>query len=240
MRITRFVAGTVSAGLLGLTPIAIAAPSQAADTWTTTTTATPSSTAVTYGDDLYVSVDVASSDGYSPGGTDGTVTLYAMEAGTSAWVPVTTAANTYSSFYDVKPRASTAYKVVYSGYTDPDTVYGDNYGPSESAPFTIGVTRNVKIDNAKARMTIKGKIKPDYKRNKVKVQIKKGKRYVKFKTVKTTSRSTFQVRLPAPRRGNKLYFKITVPGNSKFLSYSEVWYTYSYRSTITPRVAAQG
>lgn len=240
MRITRFVAGTVSAGLLGLTPIAIAAPSQAADTWTTTTTATPSSTAVTYGDDLYVSVDVASSDGYSPGGADGTLTLYAMEAGSSAWVPVATAANTYSSFYDVKPQASTAYKVVYSGYTDPDTVYGDNYGPSESAPFTIGVTRNVKIDNAKARMTIKGKIKPDYKRNKVKVQIKKGKRYVKFKTVRTTRRSTFQVRLPAPRRGNKLYFKITVPGNSKFLSYSEVWYTYSYRSTITPRVAAQG
>jgi hypothetical protein len=102
------------------------------------------------------------------------------------------------------------------------------------------VTRNVKIDNAKARMTIKGKVKPDYKRKKVKVQVKKGKRYVKFKTVKTTRKSTFQVRLPAPRRGNKLYFKITVPGNSKFQSYSEVWYTYSYRSTITPRVAAQG
>jgi hypothetical protein len=89
-------------------------------------------------------------------------------------------------------------------------------------------------------MTIKGKIKPDYKRNKVKVQIKKGKRYVKFKTVKTTKKSTFQVRLPAPRRGNKLYFKITVPGNSKFLAYSEVWYTYSYRSTITPRIAKLG
>lgn len=95
MRITRFVAGTVSAGLLGLTPIAIAAPGHAADTWTTTTTATPSATGVTYGDELYISVDVASSDGYSPGGTDGTLTLYAMEAGTSAWVPVATAANTY-------------------------------------------------------------------------------------------------------------------------------------------------
>jgi hypothetical protein len=241
MRITRFVAGTVSAGLLGLTPIAVAAPSQAADTWTTTTTAAPSSTAVTYGDELYISVDVASSDGYSPGGTDGTVTLFAMEAGSSAWVPVATAANTYSSFYDVKPRVTTAYKVVYSGFTDPDQgTYGDNYTPSESAPFTIGVTRKVKIDNAKARLTIKGKIKPDYKRNKVKVQIKKGKRYVKFKTIKTTRKSTFQVRLPAPRRGNRLYFKITVPGNAKFLSYSEVWYTYSYRSTLTPRIAKLG
>ena len=47
------------------------------------------------------------------------------------------------------------------------------------------------------------------------------------------------MRLPAPRRGNKLYFKITVPGNSQFVAYSEVWYTYSYRSPLVRR-AAQG
>ena len=41
MRITRLMAGTVTAGLLGLTPIAIAAPSQATDNLTTATTATP-------------------------------------------------------------------------------------------------------------------------------------------------------------------------------------------------------
>ena len=41
MRITRLVAGSVTAGLLGLTPIAIAAPSQAADNWTTPTVAAP-------------------------------------------------------------------------------------------------------------------------------------------------------------------------------------------------------
>ena len=55
MRITRLIAGTVTAGLLGLTPIAIAAPSQAADTWTTTIVATPSAAQVEYGDDFYVS-----------------------------------------------------------------------------------------------------------------------------------------------------------------------------------------
>ena len=159
MRTTRLIAGTVSAGLLGLTPIAIAAPSQAADTWTTTTVATPSVAQLEYGDDFYVSVDLASSDGYSPGSTDGTVTLMAQEAGSAAWVPVATAENTYASFYDVKPQMNTAYKVVYSGFTDPDQgTYGDNYTPSESAPFTIGVAR--KITRPSSGFVIKGKVTP--------------------------------------------------------------------------------
>ena len=50
MRITRIVTWTVTAGLVGLTPIAIAAPSQAADNWTTTTTAAPDKTRIVYGD----------------------------------------------------------------------------------------------------------------------------------------------------------------------------------------------
>lgn len=238
MRITRLVAGTVSAGLLGLTPIAIAAPSHAApSTWSTTTTATPDNAVITYGDDLYVNVDVAGSDGLGP--SSGNSTLYAMEAGSSTWTPVSTGAYPGSDFYPIKPRVTTTYKVVFNGYTEPvQTDYSDNYTPSESAPFTVSVARKVSIDNAKARLTIKGKIKPDYKKKKVKIQIKKGKRYVNFKSVKTTKKSTFQVRLPAPRRGNKLYFKITVPGNAKFAGYSEVWYTASYRTT--PRVAPLG
>lgn len=236
--IKRIIAGTVTAGLLGVTPLAVSAPAQAADNWTTTTVATPSTNGVVYGDDLYVSVDISSSDGYSPGGSDGTSTLYAMEAGSTAWVPVATASSTYSSFYDVKPKMNTAYKVVYSGFTDPDQgTYGDNYAPSESAPFTVAVQRNVSIDKAKARMTIKGKVKPTYKRKKVKIRIKKGKRYVKYRTIKTDRRSRFTVRLPAPRRGKKLFFKITVPGNSQYVKYSEVWYTYSYRPAA-PRVSA--
>jgi hypothetical protein len=135
---------------------------------------------------------------------------------------------------------TTTYKVVFNGYTEPvQTEYSDNYTPSESVPFTVGVARKVTIGKAKARLTIKGKVKPDYKRSKVKVQIKKGKKYKKFKTVKTNKKSTFQVRLPAPRRGNKLYFKITVPGNEKFLAYSEVWYTSSYKAPLARSAAGR-
>lgn len=235
MRITRLVAGTVAAGLLGITPIAVAAPSQATVNLTTTTTATPSETAVAYGDEINIVVEVVGSDGNSV--IDGTSTLYAMEAGSTTWAPVATGTYPGSDFYPVKPLANTAYKVVYSGYAA-TTAYEDNYTASESATFTVGVARNVTISKAKARLTIKGKVKPDYKREKVKIQIKKGKTFKKYKTIRTNRKSQFQVRLPAPRRGNKLYFKITVPGSSKFLSYSEVWYTQSFRTNLTPRAVA--
>jgi len=225
MRTTRLIAGTVSAGLLGLAPIAIAAPSQAADTWTTTTTATPSVARLEYGDDFYVSVDLASSDGYSPGSTDGTVTLMAQEAGSAAWVPVATAENTYASFYDVKPQMNTSYKVVYSGFTDPDQgTYGDNYTPSESAPFTIGVAR--KITRPSSGFVIKGKVTPDYAKKKIVIQVskKEKKGYKKFKTIKTDKKGKYKVRLP--RRGGTWYWSFTVKADAKYLANGFGWRTW--------------
>ena len=225
MRTTRLIAGTVSAGLLGLAPIAIAAPSQAADTWTTTTTATPSVARLEYGDDFYVSVDLASSDGYSPGSTDGTVTLMAQEAGSAAWVPVATAENTYASFYDVKPQMNTSYKVVYSGFTDPDQgTYGDNYTPSESAPFTVSVAR--KITYPQSGFVIKGKVTPSYAKKKIviKVSKKEKKGYKSWKTIKTDSKGKYKVRLP--RRGGTWYWSFTVKGDSKYLANGFGWRTW--------------
>ena len=225
MRTTRLIAGTVSAGLLGLAPIAIAAPSQAADTWTTTIAATPSATSVEYGDDMYISVDLNSSDGYAPGGTEGTVTLMAMEAGSSAWVPVATAENTYASFYDVKPQMNTSYKVVYSGFTDPDQgTYGDNYTPSESAPFTIGVAR--KITRPSSGFVIKGKVTPSYAKKKIviKVSKKEKKGYKSWKTIKTDSKGKYKVRLP--RRGGTWYWSFTVKGDAKYLANGFGWRTW--------------
>jgi len=227
MRITRLVAGTVTAGLLGLTPIAIAAPSQAADTWTTTTVATPSATKLEYGEDLYVSVDISSSDGYSPGSTDGTSTLYALQAGATAWVPVATAANTYSSFYDVKPAMNTTYKVVYSGYTDTDQgTYGDNYTPSESAPFTVTVARKITYPNS--GFVIKGKVTPNYGKKKIviKASRKQNKGYKAFKTIKTTSTGKYKIALP--HRGGTWYWSFTVKGDSQYLANGFVWKTTVY------------
>jgi hypothetical protein len=227
MHLTRLVAGTVTAGLLGLTPIAIASPSQAADTWTTTTVATPSETKLVYGDDLYVSVDISSSDGYSPGGTDGTSVLYALEAGSSAWVPVATADSTYSSFYDVKPAMTTTYKVVYSGYTDPDQgTTGDNYLASESPTFTVSVAR--KITYPQSGFVIKGKVTPNYAHKKIviKASRKRNRGFKAFKTIKTTSTGKYKVTLP--KRGGTWYWSFAVKADSRFLANGFVWRTTVY------------
>ena len=221
MRITRLVAGTVTAGLLGLTPIAIAAPSQATDTWTTTTTATPSATQVEYGDDIYVTVDVPSSDGYSA--YKGTSTLMALQAGSTTWVPVATNTSAGSDFFDIKPQMNTTYKVVYSGYTA-TTTYEDTYTPSESAAFTVSVAR--KITYPSSGFVIKGKVKPNYGNKKIviKVSKKKNKGFKAFKTIKTTSTGTYKVTLP--RRGGTWYWSFTVKGDSKYAAGGFLWRTW--------------
>ena len=221
MRITRLVAGSVTAGLLGLTPIAIAAPSQATVTLSTATVATPSETRLVYGDSFDVSVDVDGSDGQ--GVYDGTSTLYAMEAGSTAWVPVATGTYPTSSFYDVKPATETTYKVVYGGYTATST-YEDTYTASESATFTVQVAR--KITYPSSGFVIKGKVTPDYAKKKIviKVSKKQNKGYKKFKTIKTTSAGKYKITLP--RRGGTWYWSFVVKGDDRFLANGFVWKTF--------------
>lgn len=225
MRITRLVAYPVTAALAGVTPIALAAPSQAADSWTTQTVATPSETKLVYGKDLYVSVDLSSSDGSSPASADGTVTLMGMEAGSTTWVPVATAENTYASFYGVKPTATTTYKVVYSGFTDPDQgQFGDNYAASESASFTVQVART--ITYPASGFVIKGKVTPDYGKKKivVKVSKKQNKGFKSYQTIRTTSAGKYKITLP--RRGGTWYWSFVVKGDAKYLANGFVWKTF--------------
>jgi hypothetical protein len=223
MRITRIVAWTVTAGLVGLTPIVIAAPSQAASNWTTTTTAAPDETRIVYGDAVNIVVDVDGSDGLGP--SSGTSTLYAMEAGSTAWVPVATGAYPGSDFYPVKPTRNTTYKVVFGGYTEPvQTEFSDNYAPSESATFTVQVAR--KITYPSSGFVLKGKVTPDYGKKKIviKVSKKQNKGYKKFKTIKTTSAGKYKITLP--RRGGTWYWSFVVKGDDKYLANGFVWKTF--------------
>jgi hypothetical protein len=223
MRITRLVAGSVTAGLIGLTPIAIAAPSHAADNWTTTTTAAPDKTRIVYGEAVNIVVDVDGSDGLGP--SSGTSTLYAMEAGSTAWVPVATGAYPGSDFYPVEPTRNTTYKVVFGGYTDPvQTQYSDNYAPSESATFTVQVAR--KITYPSSGFVIKGKVTPDYAKKKIviKVSKKQNKGYKSFRTIKTNAKGKYKITLP--RRGGTWYWRFVVKGNSKYLANGFVWKTF--------------
>jgi hypothetical protein len=220
MRITRLVAGSVTAGLLGLAPIAVAAPSHATDNLTTTTAATPSETELVYGEDFYVSVDVDASDGFSA--FKGTSTLYAMEAGSAAWVPVATGTSPSSTYFDVKPQATTTYKVVYSGYTATSTSE-DTYAPSESAAFTVSVAR--KITYPSSGFVIKGKVTPDYGKKKIVIQVskKQNKGFKKYKTIKTKSNGKYKIALP--KRGGTWYWSFIVKGDSRYEANGFVWKT---------------
>jgi hypothetical protein len=219
MRITRLVAGTVTAGLLGLTPVAIAAPSQAANTYKTTTVAVPDKTQIEYGDETFVSLDVDAADGSSP--RKGTATLQAMEAGSSNWVTVATNASARSDFLDVQPEMNTTYKVVYSGYTAID---GDIYAASQSAPFTVDVAR--KITYPRWGFVLEGKVKPNYgeKEIVIKVSKRKNKGFESFKTITTTSTGTYKVTLP--RRGGIWYWSFTVKGDSRYAANGFLWRTW--------------
>jgi hypothetical protein len=226
MRITRLVAGTVTAGLLGLTPIAVAAPSQASDNLTTTITLEISygEPRVVYGEEMSFISQVDSSDGLSPYNDADTVTLWAMPAGATTWTAVESQpASGYISWTDFKPQQTTAYKATYSGGTAANT-YADNYAPSESASLNIGVAR--KITYPSSGFVLKGKVTPNYGKKKIviKVSKRKNKGFKSFKTIKTTSAGKYKVTLP--RRGGTWYWSFTVKGDSKYLANGFLWRTW--------------
>lgn len=232
MRITRLVAGAVTAGLLGVTPIAISAPAQAAVTVTTASTLTSSETVYTYGDAIFFDAAVTTTDPdnqYAPG----SATLYMLRGGSSTWEAVATDDGvTYLYFAGVKAVANAQYKVVYPGGTDTD---GDVYTASESVPFTIRTVRKVTLKFPRGSH-VKGKVAPEFKNKKILVQKKVGKRWTKLRTIKSNRRSAFAVTLPAYRK--KTYFRFVLKGTSEFTASAPVVWTDRFRPT-TPRAAIE-
>lgn len=218
MRFTRIIAGTITAGLVGLVPVAVSSPAHATENLTTVTTvSTYSEVPITYGDDITLRADVAASDGRSA--YKGTVTLFQSTPAVPTWTPVATGTSTYESF-EVKPTTNTAYKIVYSGYAATST-YEDNYAPSESAPFAVTVQRKAVFKTP--GLYLVGKIKPDFAKKKVILKQKKGKRYVAWKKVRTNAKGQFRVKAPN-RTGFK--FSVTIPSDSKFVGFTDYYRVY--------------
>lgn len=229
MRITRLVAGTVTAGLLGITPIAISAAAQAAVTVVTATSLSSTQVEYTYGDRIFFDAAVTTNDpnnAYAPG----SATLYMMRGGTTAWEAVSTDEGvSYLYFTDLTAVANAQYKVVYPGGTDGT---GDVYLPSESPVFAISTARTMTIKNPRGTF-VKGKISPDYKNKKVLVQKKVGKQWKKFRALKTNTKSQFQITLPATRK--RTFWRFLAKGNTEFATATFEGSTISYRSAA-PRV----
>ena len=232
MRITRLVAGTVTAGLLGITPIAISAPAQAAVTVVTATSLSSTQVEYTYGDRIFFDAAVTTNDpnnAYAPGAA----TLYMKRGGSETWEAVSSDEGvSYLYFTDLTAVANAQYKVVYPGGTDGT---GDVYLPSESPVFSISTARKMTIKNPRGTF-VKGKISPDYKKKKILIQKKVGKKWKKFRTLKTNKKSQFQTTLPATRK--RTYWRFLAKGNAEFATASFEGSTIRYRSAA-PRVTVR-
>lgn len=232
MRITRLVAGSVAAGLLGLTPIAISTSADAAVTVATATSLTSEKTAYVYGDRILFDAAVTTTDPANPY-APGAATLYILRPGSTTWEPISSDEGvSYLYFTDVVAESNATYKVVYPGGTD---ATGDVYTASESAPFAISTSRKLDIKNPRGTF-IKGKVSPDYKKSKVLVQKKVGKKWKKFRTLKTDKKSKFSTTLPATRK--RTYWRFVVKGDSAFAATTAEGSTIRYRSAA-PRVVVR-
>jgi hypothetical protein len=218
MRFTRLIAGLTTAGLLGLAPVAISSPAEAAVTYTTSSSIAASAPEVTYGDDdLSINGAVTTAAGGSV--YYGSVALQVYSAKNPVWTTIQTddSAGSYF-FFDIKPDSNSLYKVVYSGTTASN---GDVYTPSESAPLAVGVNRKAVFKTP--GLFLVGKIKPDFKRKKVVLKRKKGKKYVAWKKVRTNKKGVFRVKAPN-KRGFK--FSVTIPSDKKYAGFTDYYQVY--------------
>lgn len=220
MRITRFVAGSIT-GAIAFCSVGLGVPSSAADTWTTTTVAVPSETTVDYGDVISVEFDIDSESGYPP--TAGTSTLYVRTVASQTWREVASTSSMSGQFTGVRPRMNSTYKVVYSGRratSDSD----DTFESSQSPELAVQVAR--RITYPQKVFELAGRVTPDYARRKIVVKVSREQNtgYKRFRTLTTGARGTYRITLP--RRGGVWYWRFSVKGDERYVATSFVWKTF--------------
>ena len=169
-----------------------------------------------FGDTLRLDIEVVDSNGAQV--YAGTLTVQRQMPGKD-WKTIKTATSAY--LYDsIKATGNANYRVLYSGSGD--------YSPSDSG-VKAKVQRKIDIKNVGDRkVVLQGKVSPKYK-GKVVIYKKKGKKWVKAKTVRTNKKSVFKTPLPAPRSG-RYYWNVKIKGSRTFAaSQTGKFYTYSYR-----------
>ncbi len=208
MRIPRFVAGLVSAALLGLVPVSLAAaPAQAATMPTRVDIQTGGSSA-TYGQTIQVAGNVVAHNGQEWLGVPaGTAYLQELVPG-GAWRTIDTDTYPSSFYFTVKARQNASYRVTYTG-----GAYREYTFPAANSA-TKGVKVKRKLKESIRKLVFKSTVSPSYKRKKVVIQVKAGKRWKTHRVIRTDRRSRFAIKLPATRK--RTYFRAVIAGNKKF------------------------
>lgn len=211
----------LAAGLLGATSLGTVPAAAARDTIATTTVAVPEAQTIDFGDTIDVTLDVDGEDGYSP--TEGTSTLWARKATSSTWTAVATNTSASLDFFDVRPRMTTTYKVVYNGH-EADTTGDDSYARSESVPFTVEVART--ITRPAGGFEVSGRVRPRYGERTVVVRVSAQERggFTRFTTIGTDRRGRYSLVLP--RRSGVWYWSFVVKADRRYLGTRFKWRTW--------------
>ena len=228
MHLRRLLVAVVTAALTGpaLAVVATTAPASAAtathivgpdgDPWIAGPSSRSQPGVPVYGDTLSLSIKVVTDGGEQV--YDGAITVEQQLAGRSTWTTVASSASAY--LYDsITARGNATYRVTYSGSGD--------YSPSSDA-VTASIQRKLEFKNVGTRkVVLSGKVSPKY-RGKVAIFKQQGKKWKKFKTVRTNAKGRFSTPLPAPRTG-RFYWKMEIPGGKAFAkTQTGKFYTYSY------------
>ncbi|GGD14205.1 hypothetical protein [Nocardioides daphniae] len=212
MRLTRLVAGVLSAALLGLAPVALASAPAHAASYTTVTEIGASRTLIEYKGSYkpYLEASVKTSEGSSV--YYGNVELQANVAGAGFKTIRTVEASGYISFSDVVPAKNTTYRVLYKGGA---SSY-DSYAASTSKSLTVKVARKVRASGNSRTFVVKGKVTPQFAKKKILIKVSKREKrgYKNFRTIKTNKKGQFKIKLP--RRKGTWYYRFIVKGDKNY------------------------
>jgi hypothetical protein len=225
----RRIIGSVLATALAATSLGVvataAAPAQAADPVQTRIVSSSAdrgvissySTPAKYGDSINVNVNV---EGLVSGEWKqiyaGSVTVTEQLASGAA--PTTVASNTSAYVYDnFTARGNATYTVTYAGGTSGSGSTAVSYAPTALTIAGPPVQRKLTTTTISGkRAGFKGKLSPAVK-TKITVLKKHGKKFKKFKVLRSKKNGRFTVVLPAPRRG-KFHWRIIFAGDSQFVA----------------------
>jgi hypothetical protein len=207
------LATALAATSLGV--VATAAPASAATVVPTRVVMQVSKPTATYQDKVSGTGQVQGQNadgtwGSLPYGSGGAA-LQFLPKGSATWQTLQTDDSASSFyFYPVVAQGTGTFRVAYAG------------GAYQDYQFTVSESsKALKVERKLTTKTIsgkragfKGKLSPAAK-TKITVFKKQGKKFKKFKTLRSNGKGRFTVVLPAPRRG-KFHWKIVFKGNSQF------------------------
>lgn len=168
-----------------------------------------------YGSTISLSIEVETTSGEQV--YDGALKVQRQVPG-KEWKTVKSSSSAY--LYDsIKAVGNAKYRVLYSGTAD----YAATW-----AGVSSKVQRKVDYSNVGSRhVVLRGKVSPKY-HGKVTILKKQGKKWKRYKVVKTTTKGVFRSPLPAPRRG-RYYWQLVISKSKAFTTTKSArFYTYSY------------